>query len=134
MTTDAVHTEQLIALYGGTTPVRSRWTYQASSPYTVIAEFQTSHERWVRWMFARELLVDGLVGPAGIGDVRLRPEGIPGREMLIVEIESPEGHAELELDITAVEAFVDATAELVPLGQESEHFDVERLIAEITNV
>ena len=54
--------------------------------------------------------------------------------MLVVEIESPEGYALLELDHEAVAEFLDATEELVPLGSESEHFDVDALIAELTRV
>ena len=73
MSTEAIHAE-LVALYDGTTPVRSRWSYRADQPFTVTAAFQTERGRWVEWAFSRDLLVEGLRGPAGVGDVRLHPE------------------------------------------------------------
>lgn len=133
MTTEAIHTE-LVALYDGTTPVRARWSYRADQPYTVTVAFQTDRDRWVEWVFSRELLADGLSDAAGVGDVRFRPIEERGLHMLAVEIESPEGYALLELDHGAVTDFLDATEELVPLGRESEHFDVDALIEELTRV
>ena len=133
MTTEAIHTE-FVALYDGTTPVRSRWSYHADEPFTVTAAFQTDRDRWVEWVFSRELLVTGLDESAGIGDVRFRPIEERGLRMLAVEIESPEGYALLELDHEAVAEFLDATEELVPLGSEDERFDVDALIAELTRV
>ncbi len=133
MTTEAIHTE-LVALYDGTTPVRSRWSYRADQPFTVTASFQTDRDRWVEWVFSRELLTQGLTESAGVGDVRFRPIEESGLHMLAVEIESPEGYALLELDHESVAEFLDATEELVPFGSESEHFDVDALIAELTRV
>lgn len=133
MTTEAIHAE-LVALYDGTTPVRSRWSYRADQPYTVTAAFQTDRDRWVEWVFSRELLVAGLTDSAGVGDVRFRPLEERGLKMLVVEIESPEGYALLELDHEAVADFLDVTEEMVPLGSEDEHFDVDALIAELTRV
>ncbi|MCT2586095.1 SsgA family sporulation/cell division regulator [Actinophytocola gossypii] len=133
MTTDAIHAE-FVALYDGATPVRSRWSYRADQPFTVTAAFQTERDRWVEWVFSRELLVAGLAAAAGMGDVRLRPESERGLNMLVVEIESPEGYAKLELDHESVSGFLAATEEAVPLGEESAHFDVDALIDELTRV
>ncbi|MFI7679685.1 SsgA family sporulation/cell division regulator [Actinophytocola sp. NPDC049390] len=133
MTTEAIHVE-LVALYDGATPVRSRWSYRADHPYTVVAAFQTERDRWVEWVFSRDLLEAGLTESAGLGDVRFSPLEDRGLNMLVVEIESPEGYALLEVDHAAVADFLDATEALVPLGSESEHFDVEALIDELTRV
>ena len=133
MSTEAIHAE-LVALYDGSTPVRSRWSYRADQPFTVTAAFQTERDRWVEWAFSRDLLVEGVCGPAGVGDVRLHPETDNGLTLLIVEIESPEGYAELELDHAGVSSFLAATEEVVPFGAESDHFDVDGLIDELTRV
>lgn len=129
-----VHEEQLVALHGGTTPVRSRWTYRASQPYAVAVAFQSGPDRWVEWVFARELLDTGLGERAGIGDVQVWPERTLNRSALVLQIESPEGRATIELELRAVAAFLDATAQLVPLGAEEEYFDIDALIDEITQV
>ena len=72
MTADSVHTVELVALADDTTPVRSRWTYDVAEPFTIAVAFLSEDEVWVEWVFARDLLVNGLTGSAGIGDVRLR--------------------------------------------------------------
>jgi hypothetical protein len=132
MSTEAIHAE-LVALHDGT-PVRSRWSYRADQPFTVTAAFQTERDRWVEWAFSRDLLVEGLRGPAGVGDVRLRPEYEGELTMLVVEIESPEGYAELELDHAGVRSFLAATEQIVAIGAESDHFDVDGLIDELIRV
>ncbi|PPK69670.1 SsgA family sporulation/cell division regulator [Actinokineospora auranticolor] len=134
MTSNTEHSEQIISLYGGSTPVRSRWSYRANEPFTVVAAFQTDSDRWVEWIFGRDLLAEGLTRPAGEGDVRLSPEISDGRPVLALEIESPDGHAVLEMDLAAVQGFLAATTEIVPMGAESDHFDIDGLIDEITNV
>ncbi|SDD17191.1 SsgA family sporulation/cell division regulator [Actinokineospora iranica] len=134
MNIDAEHSEQLISLYGGSTPVQSRWTYRASEPYTVAAAFQTDRDRWVEWVFGRDLLVAGLSGPAGEGDVRLLPDLANGRAALYLEIESPDGHALLEMNYEAIQNFLATTVAMVPLGNEGDYFDIDALIEEITNV
>ena len=134
MTADSVHTVELVALADDTTPVRSRWSYDASEPFTIAVAFQSEDDVWVEWVFSRDLLVNGLTGSAGIGDVRLRPKRTDGRTALQLEIESPEGHALLELDRESVQLFLETTIKIVPLGEESDYFDVDGLIDEITNV
>ena len=133
MTADRVHTVELVA-QADDIPVRSRWTYDTTEPFTISVAFQTEDDTWVEWLFARDLLVNGMSGAAGIGDVRLRPRRTSGRTALQLEIESPEGHALLEFERESVQQFLANTIMLVPLGDESDHFDVDRLIDEITNV
>ncbi|HET9138438.1 SsgA family sporulation/cell division regulator [Actinophytocola sp.] len=133
MTADSVYNKELVAL-ADDLPVRSRWTYDVREPFTIAVAFQTEQDHWVRWVFARDLLVNGMTGSAGIGDVRLRPRRTDGRTMLQLEIESPEGHAVLDLEREQVQLFLEETFRLVPLGQESDYFDLDGLIDEITNV
>ncbi|MGW5053157.1 SsgA family sporulation/cell division regulator [Actinokineospora sp. NPDC004072] len=128
------HTEELISLYNGSIPVRSRWTYRSAEPFTVAAAFQSDNDSWVEWVFARDLLLAGLSAPAGEGDVRFRPGAESGGRVLYVEIESPDGRAVLVLSHADVTAFAATTAAMVPIGEEGDHFDVDALIAEITNV
>lgn len=134
MTSHTEHIEQLTTRYGGSVPVRSRWTYRTAEPFTIAAAFQTDNGAWVEWVFARDLLVAGLTAPAGEGDVRLHPGQDDRERVLVLEIESPDGHALLVMDHEEVRDFVAATTDLVPLGDEGDFFDVDALIEEITNV
>ena len=134
MSFDGVHEEMLVAVHGDGTPVRSRWTYRASEPYAVTVAFQSGPGRWVEWVFSRELVDAGLVGSAGLGDVRIRPERSLERSVVVLEISSPEGQARLELDLRAVAGFLDATAAVVPIGEEDAYLDIDGLIDELTRV
>jgi hypothetical protein len=132
--TDTVTQSQFVSLNGSSAPVLSRLSYVASEPFAVNIAFRTERGRWVEWTFARELLVTGLREPAGIGDVRVRPDLSTDEGILILEIESPDGYALVEIEREDVERFLDAATELVPLGTESDSFDVDAFIDEITNV
>ncbi|NIH86038.1 SsgA family sporulation/cell division regulator [Amycolatopsis granulosa] len=134
MNTDTVTQSQFVSLNGSSAPVLSRLSYVASEPFAVNIAFRTEHGRWVEWTFARELLVTGLRERSGIGDVRVRPDLSTDEGILILEIESPDGYALVEMEREDVERFLDAATELVPVGAESDHFDVDAFIDEITNV
>jgi hypothetical protein len=132
--TEAVHQSQFVVLNESTTPVLSRLSYHAEEPFAVTVAFRTERGRWIEWTFARELLVEGLDEPAGLGDVRVRPDLSADEDFLTLEIESPDGYASFELEIEDVRTFLDASYELVPLGEEAAYFDVDGLIEEISNV
>ncbi|WP_414936267.1 SsgA family sporulation/cell division regulator [Amycolatopsis sp. cmx-11-51] len=134
MHTDAIHQSQFVLLNNSSTPVLSRLSFHVAEPYAVTVSFRTERGRWVEWTFARELLAAGLTDPAGLGDVRVRPDLSEDEAMLTLEIESPDGYASFELEREDVESFLGSTFELVQLGSESEYFDVEALIEEISNV
>lgn len=129
MTTDTVHHQQVAALHGASTLVQTRWSYRKDEPFAVTVAFCAEGGRWVEWIFARELLIEGLTGPAGIGDLRVRPG--EDEDIVILEISSPSGDAVFELDRGATEDFLVSTLELVPAGKESDHFDPDRLLDEI---
>ncbi|GAA1952620.1 SsgA family sporulation/cell division regulator [Amycolatopsis minnesotensis] len=134
MQTDAVHQTQFVSMNGSTAPVLSRLSFLASEPFAVTIAFRSERGRWIEWVFARDLLVTGLTEPSGIGDVRVRPDLALDEDLIALEIESPDGYALVEMELADLESFVANTLELVPAGAESEHFDVEALIEEITNV
>jgi hypothetical protein len=132
--TDAVHQSQFVLPYDSTTPLLSRLSFHIDEPFAVSVAFRTEWGRWIEWTFARDLLVTGLTEPSGIGDVRVRPDLSEDETLLTLEIESPDGYAAFDLEREDIDTFVNATIELVPLGAESEYFDVDGLIEEISNV
>lgn len=130
-----IHHEQVAALLpaansDAVTPVATRWTYDTTEPFAITVAFATDRGRWVEWVFARELLIDGLTEPAGEGDLRIAPDADP--DLLLLEIFAPTGSASFTLDRDDVEDFLAATLEAVAAGSESAHFDVDRLLAELT--
>lgn len=119
---------QYVTLNGVDMPVYSRWSYDPEDPYAVTLSFSTEGGRWVDWSFARDLVFDGLRRPVGLGDVRVHPDP----ELLIIELESPDGYAVVEMELAQAESFLAETTEAVPIGEEQ--LDLDAFIAEITRV
>jgi hypothetical protein len=130
MTPNAIHQEHIATLHGTDTPITTRWSYQAHEPFALTVAFGTDRSRWVEWVFARDLLIDGLTHLAGEGDLSVQP-GVAD-DTLALTVRSPSGTATFELDRVDTEAFLDATLALVPAGTESTYFDVDRLLAELS--
>lgn len=109
--------------------VEATFHYDARDPFAVRVDFPASatlEGTEVSWTFARELLRDGLTGPAGTGDVRVRPHGW---ERLIVEFHAPEGMAVVHLPSAEVRGFLERTAGVVAPGEERITVDLDRCLA-----
>jgi hypothetical protein len=132
--TNVVEQHQFVTLNECATPVFSRWSYAARDPYVVTLAFRTRRGHWIEWCFARDLLAEGLREPAGLGDVRVRPDLASEDDVLVIELESPDGYAIVEMRRAEVERFVDATAQVVAFGAESDLIDIDAFIAQIIKV
>ena len=82
----------------------------------------------VCWTFSRELLNAGLQGPEGQGDVRVRPYGY---DRTVLEFHAPEGTAVVHVRSGELQRFLEATAELVPVGLEHLQLDLDHDLAEL---
>jgi Streptomyces sporulation and cell division protein, SsgA len=109
-------------------PVDLRYT--ASDPYAVTVAFR-GDDISVEWVFARDLLLDGMLGPCGQGDVHVWPGHRADRELVFVSLSSPDGHAVLEADRDDVNAFLDRTSDVVAPGDEHLFVDVDAEIASL---
>ncbi|MFK0154193.1 SsgA family sporulation/cell division regulator [Streptomyces sp. NPDC090493] len=108
-----------------------RLYYKDTDPYAVQFSFDVTPDRVVRWRFARELLDQGLVAPAGIGDVRITPIGPLQNRRLSIELETLDGYARLEGPTASVRAWLVKTFEVVPAGRESESVDIDGFLDEL---
>ncbi|MBA0124709.1 SsgA family sporulation/cell division regulator [Haloechinothrix sp. YIM 98757] len=134
MYANAARNDRFINLHSEHTPVLSRWSYHPEEPFSITVAFQTGVDQWVEWVFARDLLMAGVVGPAGIGDVRFIPFDDGDERLLLLQIESDQGRASWFLDRREAEEFLEVTLEEVPAGSEEQYFDVDKLIEEIADV
>ncbi|MEU0072267.1 SsgA family sporulation/cell division regulator [Streptomyces sp. NPDC006332] len=82
----------------------------------------------VCWTFSRELLSAGLRGPEGHGDVRVRPYGY---DRTVLEFHAPEGTAVVHVRSGELRTFLEATAELVPVGLEHLQLNLDHDLAEL---
>lgn len=109
----------------GDTAVDLELRYDPACPYAVEARFSVG-ERPVSWVFARELLAAGQFEPVGRGDVHVRPHlDDDGHAAVLLELQSPDGVALIELPAREVRPFVTTTADVVAPGTESHHIDVD---------
>ncbi|MET9119551.1 SsgA family sporulation/cell division regulator [Streptomyces longwoodensis] len=93
-----------------------RLVYRAADPYAVTAVFNHGTAEETEWLFARELLVDGLHDSVGIGDVIVWPavDETSGRQRIFIRLRSPEGTALLSAAREDIKAFLDASHPLTP--------------------
>ncbi|WP_369069480.1 SsgA family sporulation/cell division regulator [Kineococcus terrestris] len=115
-------------------PVPASLHYGADDPYAIHAVFRGG-DADVEWVFARDLLREGLVGPAGDGDVHVRPcsGSVDGRRRVLLRLSSPDGNAELEADEADVRRFLRRADALVPPGRETRHLDLDDLVARLVS-
>ena len=100
--------------------------FRADDPYAVEAVFDLGGGEPVRWLFARDLLDEGLVHPVGDGDVHAAPGQHPGGAATVqLQLSSPGGVAVLEAYADDVLAFLEQVYAMVPPGQESLFLDLD---------
>ncbi|HTF49340.1 MAG TPA: SsgA family sporulation/cell division regulator [Pseudonocardia sp.] len=130
---DRVRQDMFAVLHGQETPLLTRWSYRSDDPFAVMMSISRPSGRWIDWLLSRDLLIEGLAGPAGVGDVRLTPFSDEEFDVLEVRIGDDEGFASLEFDRDLIERFLEASFEIVAAGAESTVIDVEAEIEKITN-
>lgn len=107
-----------------------RFSYVNRDPYAVQAIFRIAPGQVVHWMFARDMLDEGMQTAVGIGDVKIAPiESSLGR-CFSIELETPDGYACLTGSVTPVRAWIAKTYEAVPAGCESEFLNIDRFLDE----
>jgi hypothetical protein len=110
-------------------PVAVELGYSSEDPYAVRAVFRAGASS-ATWLFARDLLHDGLLRPIGEGDIRLRPcLDDHGHAVVMIELSSDSGTALMQLPAREVATFVDRMQTLVAPG--TEVLDVDAVIAAI---
>ncbi|SOB82874.1 SsgA family sporulation/cell division regulator [Streptomyces sp. 1331.2] len=116
--------------------------YETADPYAVRFTFHLPGDAPVTWFFARELLLDGLSGPAGDGDVHIHPyageregasewEEPSEREEVRILLRSPAGEALLRAPSAPLAAFLARIDRLVRPAREFAAQELEARLAEI---
>ena len=121
---------RLVVPEAGKVPVAVQLGYGVLDPFAVTASFRGDGGA-IEWVFARDLLREGMRRPTGEGDVQVWPGEADGRPVILVSLSSPDGHAVLEADADDVRAFLDRTHALVPPGAESRYVHVDDELADL---
>ncbi len=122
---------RLVVPGGPSLPVLAGLRYQADDPWAVRVTFQTGSEPdgTVEWMFARQLLTDGIRESVGEGDVRVWPSMSDGERVVNLAMTSPSGSALFEIDRDALVEFLQQTYLAVPTGSEEDAVDLDAELA-----
>ncbi|AJE84074.1 MULTISPECIES: SsgA family sporulation/cell division regulator [Streptomyces] len=104
-------------------PVELR--YETADPYAVRLTFHLPGDAPVTWAFGRELLIDGVGGPCGDGDVRIAPADPELLNEVLIKLQVGSDQAVFRAGVAPLVAFLDRTDKLVPLGQERALADFE---------
>jgi Streptomyces sporulation and cell division protein, SsgA len=111
--------------------LESELRYEPSDPLAVSIKIGTADDG-VRWVFARSLLLAGMFASTGEGDVVISP-GVDddGHALTYVELSSPDGVAVLRTRSSTVAEFLRQTEQLVPIGHEGDHVDIDAVITHL---
>jgi hypothetical protein len=67
-------------------PIFCEFSYDSADPLAVTLIFDSEGEYPVRWVFARELLTEGLTARSGQGEVEIWPVHVDGRRSLWIQV------------------------------------------------
>ncbi|TWP45200.1 SsgA family sporulation/cell division regulator [Lentzea tibetensis] len=131
LTVRANTTFHLLAPGVAPAPVEAELVYDPEDPYAVAVVFHTGQGR-VEWMFARDLLADGLLTPSGEGDILVRP-ATDDPERVLVELNAPTGFAILSAVAEEVAEFLDQSYDVVQPGEEDLWIDFDRELQKLVS-
>lgn len=116
---------ELVLASGEAVSLRTRLSYRSYDPLAVHAHFRTDADDLVPWVFARDLLAQGLLRPSGQGDVQVWPGGAGPEAVLNLALSSPDGTAWLRAPLAEVAGWLERTYRLVPAGRETDGCDLD---------
>lgn len=117
---------------GITLPLETEFRYSTDDPMAVVAMFDTGEDEKIRWVFARDLLAEGLDRRTGEGDIVVWPAtDASGQPAIHIRLQSPDGTALIEADGKDIEQFLVQTHELVAPGNEGRMIDLDSMLVAI---
>ncbi|MFG2501163.1 SsgA family sporulation/cell division regulator [Streptomyces sp. NPDC048441] len=131
VTLDQPARARLITPEGRERPLPVTLRYSAADPLAVQITFPPEASldgAEVTWIFARQLLEEGLRTPAGSGDVHIWP---CGRARTVLEFHAPQGLALVQFDRTVLQRFLLRTYAVVGAGREVAGLDLDRDLARL---
>ena len=131
---------RLVVPGGPSLPVLADLRYAADDPWAVRVAFRVGtgeggpgevaeDEGVVEWMFARQLLTEGMAACVGDGDVRVWPASSGGERYVNLAMASPSGSALFEIDRDELVGFLQQTYLAVATGAEEAAVDIDAELA-----
>ncbi|GHI32008.1 sporulation protein SsgA [Streptomyces daghestanicus] len=111
-------------------PLPARLVYHTDDPYAVCLSLGEPAKS-VTWVFARDLLAEGMRRAAGAGAVLVFPRHRCLPDTMRIVLRSPADAALLEIPASLVTAFLHDTYALVAPGAEGTHIDLDGCLARL---
>ena len=109
--------------------------YLLSDPYAVTLRIATAPNSTAVWTFSRELLLNGQHQAVGKGDVIVAPGPDPNTASVLIALSpTTDRTTVLEVSRRRLSEFLSRTLRLVPVGTESDHLDIDHLLAHLLPV
>jgi len=125
---------QVVTDEGNRVALPATLSFTAADPYAVTATFHLGEEEtWITWVFARELLRDGMRDIAGYGDIIVRPSHPSRGAQVILTLSSPSGSAVIEGSRHQIAAFIEEVYAAVPDGTEWMYLNIDGTITDLLN-
>lgn len=122
---------ELIDSDGDASRLDGEFGYDPRDPFAVVAVIDAGTTP-IRWVFGRDLLVEGLFSPAGDGDVHVWPSvDHHGQAVVLIELSSPSGSALLQAPSREVNEFLHHTYSVVPRGAEDLNLDIDYTLLQL---
>jgi hypothetical protein len=110
-------------------PLQAEFSYDPADPLFVTLVFRPAGEPAVTWQISRDLLVDGLSQPSGIGDVRIRPTRYGA--LVRVRLQEHGATAQFDVGLPELQEWLTRTCALVPIGEELRGVDWDAVTREL---
>jgi hypothetical protein len=113
-------------------PLPAELQYDVDDPYAVRLVLDAPSSTSVDWVFARDLLINGMRRFAGTGDVLVIPPHRCRPDLVRIILRSSAGMATIGIPRSSVSRFLRRTVRLVRPGTESLHIDLDKAVGELT--
>ncbi|WUD70378.1 SsgA family sporulation/cell division regulator [Streptomyces sp. NBC_00510] len=110
-------------------PHDAEFCYDEADPLVVSLALHTPEDSVVRWTISRDVLLQGTGEPSGIGDVRLWPSRVRGRQVVLLRLEVHDMSSLFEMNLVQLQKWLEETYRLVPPGTEFDHVNWSTALA-----
>ncbi|MER5428398.1 SsgA family sporulation/cell division regulator [Streptomyces sp. NPDC002588] len=124
---------RLVVAEGVDRPVMVDLSYDSADPYAVSLTFHLCADETVRWVFGRDLLLNGQQGLTGVGDIQVWPTRHPWVSRVCVALRPYWDREAVVVTASArtLDAFLRRTLAVVPVGTEERHLDMDRIVHQL---
>ncbi|MCX5194245.1 SsgA family sporulation/cell division regulator [Streptomyces sp. NBC_00249] len=106
-------------------PLQGAFVYRTDRPYELAVDFRGAGMHLARWVFSRELLIDGQTTGTGEGDIQVWPRREGTEPRVFLAFSNGVQGCVVSARAKDVRELCRRMTELVPRGQERRHYDLD---------